>query len=769
LGTAVALVNPVFALLVAVGDLAASGLTELLAKWRQTGLEQLRQRPDQVLSDTIDAVTKSGPTVLALEDITGPGREPLWQTLLYHATRMRDRRVLVVVGADGPQSLEPSGSNDPLVGFAPLLGQVREAVRLKRASWWWVAPLDVPQVRQWVGPIDIGLAERLIAVSGGDDARAAGFWQQWVATGHVRKDTSGRWSRTTVDEPIEREIKDVLFARLSGTRTIPDGVDPKDLARQGLELAALSGPTFSAMAVSEVLGAQRRGVSAEEIADLLDELTPADSKQWLIYTGEPAPVSEGSDRSLHRIYHFATEDLAAFLSARWLGVHDGMSKQDMALELLTTVRRVHHDDPLFDSCCYQLARSAGRPLLAARYAHRMAAADRQKNLLVRAYILLAVDGDDMLAVDDVLRTAEDLLLVGQLTMAVRLGKRGHELTSSSVSQSPRARACNVYGRALDWSGHDQAAIPLLEEGVRLCRVPLERYPANAAYLRALAVGLGDLGVAYLAAGRGQAATDCLQETVQIIRGLLEGDPANDTYQGDLVVHVGRLGESHRDAGRDQAAADCFQEALRIRRGLLKRDPTNAAQRRELALQLTDLGSLRRAEVRDQEATDALNEAVLLLRGLLEEDPTNTGHQMDLAVSLRELGVAHRDAGRDQAATDSFQEAVQIDRGLLKRDPANTGYQEQLARSLKDLGVAHRDAGRDQAAIDALNGVVQLMRGLLKRDPANVAYQGHLASSLVDLGVAHQNAGRYQEGADAANEALRLLRGLGFNPTNDANQ
>ena len=311
LGSAAGLVNPVAGLLVAVGDL---GVT-LVKKWRETPVQDLR--PHAVLLETLRAATSAGPTVLLFENITGADHELIWEILLYHVTRMPDRRLLVVVGADGPSSLELQNGHDPLDGFAPVLRQVKEAVAKKRASWWWLKPLDLRRVRQWVGAVDMGIGQQLIAVSGGDDETAAHNWARWVSDGYVRQDRAGRWMPTGSDDPLEVSIFDVLATSLPGTDAVPASIDALGLARQVLEYAALSGMNFSLAAVGRVLSADRGDVTAEEIEELADLLTPTRDRPWLIETCEHAEILVGGEVTWHWLYRFASTELAAFLEAGW--------------------------------------------------------------------------------------------------------------------------------------------------------------------------------------------------------------------------------------------------------------------------------------------------------------------------------------------------------------------------------------------------------------------------------------------------------------------
>jgi NTP pyrophosphatase (non-canonical NTP hydrolase) len=269
LGGAAALINPIAGLLVSAGDL---GVT-LLRRWQETPQPQLQ--PQMVLFDTLKAATASGPTVLLFEDITAPGRELIWQISLYHATRLPDRSLLVVVGADGPERLEQVNGDDSLVGYPPILKQVKAAVLANRASWCWFPPLSVARVAEWVGPVDDDVAERLIAVSGGNDDIAARRWDEWVESGHV-SNVRGRWSTTGIDDPIERDLLEVLSNRLTEAAHATPALDVVGVARKAL--AAMLGLATEAASLLDI---QKRVITdaidasegrlrfEEELGDLL--------------------------------------------------------------------------------------------------------------------------------------------------------------------------------------------------------------------------------------------------------------------------------------------------------------------------------------------------------------------------------------------------------------------------------------------------------------------------------------------------------------------
>lgn len=740
----------------AVGDLAVT----LVKKWRETPVQDLR--PHAILLETLRAATSAGPTVLLFEDITGPYRELIWEILLYHVTRMPDRRLLVVVGADGPPSAELENGHDPLEGFAPVLRQVKDAVAKKRASWWWLQPLDLRRVREWVGAVDTGIGQQLIAVSGGDDEVAMHNWTRWVGDGYVCQDRVGRWMPTGSDDPLEVSILDVLATSLPATDAVPASIDALGLARQVLEYAALGGMNFSLAAVGRVLSSDRGDVTAEEIEELADLLTPTRDRPWLIETCEHAETLVGGEVTWHWLYRFASTGLAAFLKAGWSIANEGDHQGTVALKLLEAVRDAHDDHPLFFECCYRLARTAENSQEAEKYSARIAGAARGRQLTVRAHVLLSLPGDDELALDQLARTTDELRQHGQLSLSTRVGARSYEMASRIGSRSQRAEASRTYGRTLNWSKQHAQAVPLLEESVRLERALLEDTPGDTRCQFNCATAFSDLGSAYRNLDRTREAIHCLEKAVSLFRRLTQSTPESAFFRRSLAKGTSSLGAAYHSGGRYQEATEWLKDAILLLRGLLDSTPDaddGARDKRDLAIDLGNLGAIYLSADLARDAVELLEEAVLLLRGLLGTDPTNPDYRRQLAGQLVTQSVAYMSVARASDAVASAEEAVALRQALLASDPTVAYHQRELAFEFGSLGATYYKAGRASESIGALQSAISLYRRLVDFDPANAAYQRELGIRLREIGIAFWSTGQAEASRRSVEEAISLLQRL----------
>ncbi|MFJ4953293.1 tetratricopeptide repeat protein, partial [Streptomyces sp. NPDC088760] len=161
----------------------------------------------------------------------------------------------------------------------------------------------------------------------------------------------------------------------------------------------------------------------------------------------------------------------------------------------------------------------------------------------------------------------------------------------------------------------------------------------AAYGRALAASLSNLGVRLAEVGRQVEALTAAEEAVKIYRRLAEGNPA--AYEPDLAASLSNLGIELAEVGRRSEALTAAEEAVKIRRRLAEGNP--AAYEPDLARSLSSFGG-RLAEVgRRVEALTAEQEAVKIRRRLAEGNPA--AYEPDLARSLSNLGVRLAEVGR----------------------------------------------------------------------------------------------------------------------------
>lgn len=749
---AVGLINPIAGLLVSAADLSAA----LVKKWRETPVRDLR--PHAVLYDTLRAATSSGPTLLLFEDITGPGRELIWKILLYHATWTRDRRLLVVAGADGPPAFEPRDGRDPLDGFPPVLKQVRQAVSAGRATWHWLPFLDLNRVTDWVGAVDPDIGRQLIAVSGGDDKIAARNWARWVSDGYVRRDHTGRWVLGGSGDPIEGDVFDTLATRLLGTDAVDASIDALELGRQMLEYASLSGTSFSLAAVAKVLSDDRSDVTARQVEELGDLLRPHNGEPWLMDTCGNAEIPVGGQPTWHWLYRFSSTELAVFLKAAWPVANDTGQQNDAAIRLLRAVQEIHEDHCLFYPCCYQLARTAGDAQEAGKYSSRIAADARRQQLTVHADVLLSVP-DDKLALADLVQTANDLLRDGKLDLAALVGERGQSMADRIGSTYQQAEASHAFGRILDWSGQHALAIPPLDLSVGLWRALADGSPGDVPAQETLVVALSDIGVAYRNLRRMQESIDALEEAVRRAERLLELAPGNARAQRNLALRQQALGVSYEWAMKWQEAIDALREAIGLFGRLHDADPESPEYQRDLGLAYGALGSAYTSSRRPREALAPLAEAVLWLQGLLEADPGNQDIQRQLCVRLENQGSAYTDLGLVDQAVKTLDRAVVLRQELFIAEPAVVDNKYRLAMALGSQGVAYRGARQVAESVESLEKALGLYQELIESDPVGVSYWRGMAIRLADLGKTLHMAGQYEASKQRFDEALAVIGAL----------
>jgi tetratricopeptide (TPR) repeat protein len=748
---AIGLINPIASLVITAGDLAATALFE---QWQKCPPEEMKAH--RVLLDAIDASAGKGPAVLLVDDITEPGREILWQTLLYHVKWIRRHQLIVIVGADVRASF---GSADPVntvPEVTPIVLQIQEAVRLERASWWTIPALDFSRLRSWLGPIDRNLARLLIAISGGDDEEAGRCWSRWTHAQFVRKARSGEWTTEGGYDPLETEIASVVFERLKGRPILPAVVDQFGLARRGLELASLSGSAFSIRAVCELLSREDDRLEPGGIARLLGELTPRTNKPWLIEDlAESVQGGTVQESALSTPCKLVSEELIAFLAGTWAISHDEAEKRGTALALLQAIRDLHNDDPIFDECALNLAVLAELPDVAFRYELRRAAYGRARQLTIRAHLLLDSVGDDLLAIPDLVATTNELLASGQLSLALQLARHGFESIEAIRSTKIRADVYMVYGRSLMATRSVQGGVAVLAESLRLRRVISEGNRSNLVSQQDLATALHDLGHGYLEIERANMALPLLREAADISRVLSGSNPTDMGLQRALEVVLVSLGRTYTVTGDLSNAVSKLEEAVALRNLLIDQDPDNPSYLRELSTELRSLGTAYRRYRRPLDAINVLERSVKIVEKILDTDPTSASHRLTLALAANEQGLAYQDAGRISDAIASLESSVRVRRDLLAEDPTSSRYLWGAAIGLNSAASAYLEAGRGIEALDVSEEAVRCYRTLLDREPESIPYLRGLAIGLRDAGMILWSLERQGEAVLAWEEVKRL--------------
>lgn len=296
------------------------------------------------------------------------------------------------------------------------------------------------------------------------------------------------------------------------------------------------------------------------------------------------------------------------------------------------------------------------------------------------------------------------------------------------------------------AGRYEEALAAHDEAVAILE---DRYAADPAYERPLALALGDRAVARMEVRRWQEAAVDAQRAVDLQRRLAAARPAR--FHPELAVALSHLGVSYAHLGRQREALDAEQEAVQFLSLQAEDDP--AAHESDLAASLSNLGSRLAGHGRWEEALDAAERAVGIRRRLARTDPA--GETPGLARSLSNLGTRHRDLGHWQEGLAAEEEAVALFERLAEANPA--AYEAPFARSLANLGTHLSHCGRPGEALARTEQALAVRRRLAAAAPG--AHGLELAESLAGYALALAEAGRHDEALAPAEDAVARLRRL----------
>jgi tetratricopeptide (TPR) repeat protein len=655
---------------------------------------------------------------------------------------LRESQIVVVAGITGPERLTKSsaGSDDSLLPWGPVVVEASHMHSSGRATWLSLPPLDRETIDRWIGPVSPDLAALLMELSGGEDLLAGNIWTSWIKHSFV-VEAGDEWVLDSRNkEPVSVGLLAVLLARVSA--------DKVWVAEKTLEYAAWWGDSFSVDAVVKC-AAQATGLTGEEIADLLDDLTQHEGHPWLLKpAGEPETrLSEGELIYRWR-YSFDSSLVAAILRAR--SASYGLS---MLRDLYAAGKSIHSDGRAFASDLARLALASGSVEDAIRWRRLAATTVQIKVLETSARALLAITD----------ASAADLFLGEQLTeRCVELAREG--LFSLAVRVGKTAVECAPVGSP-DWfrwkSAHSLAAALMPAREFDECR----RYLLQALEVerRRVAAGggeptpnllttLSNLGALELATGDLEMAAPRLEE-VEACLGTFD-EPDGSEGRDFLASSKQILGRLAIDQGHFEDAAVQLQKAQKIQLELIDEE---AYSRRfeNLAITLHALGRLEIEKGDFASANLSLGEALGLERRLyqLHQSPARRGR---MAISLNQIGKLAIHEGQLEVAAAWLEEALEHLRHLYDREPR--AYRRQVLISLSRLGRVALDQ-REFSEASTLFAEAQVHARFSYLEDASPDHRRNLAIILSQSARLAEAIGQREQALDLFAEALDHQREL----------
>eukprot|EP00741_Cyanophora_paradoxa_P015616 tig00020903_g15075.t1 len=288
-------------------------------------------------------------------------------------------------------------------------------------------------------------------------------------------------------------------------------------------------------------------------------------------------------------------------------------------------------------------------------------------------------------------------------------------------------ALEVAGAVLDALGRPRAALPFLQEALRLRRAAAGGPGAEDAGTAAAASDLAEL---YRKAEDYEAAEALYKEALGTMRRVLGPE---DPTTASVAQNYGAMLRMRGEAG---AGRPLLEEALRVYRAALgDLHPHTGAAAGNLAGALEDLGERAAARPLYQEALE-------IRRRALGHDHPETG------TAAENLGSFLVAGGDLEAGVPLLEEAVRVKRGAL--GPSHP----ELASALVCLGYARQQAEQFQAARELYQEALEIRRGALGAGHpiASVADVAHRLGQVCDRMADWEDAQKLYEEAAQAYEA-----------------
>ncbi|MBK7895138.1 MAG: tetratricopeptide repeat protein [Anaerolineaceae bacterium] len=536
------------------------------------------------------------------------------------------------------------------------------------ASATFMHSLTLPDVKSFLAPAELKLAERLFHLSGGDALILEIIWQEWQAVNAVVQDENERWIANPereltvygdVYEQARAELEQLLFAW--------EDDPPFTLAEAEkiLNCAATEGEIFTADAVAATLDLDK-----DELIDFFDEFL-------LPFVDEESGVEEASGILLEvgaieidpyrSVWHYRFARPYLFYVWRCFPALK-KERQGWSGQLAQQLETLHypHTAPIARKLI-ALFLAANQPERAKPYQEQ-----QSKNVslaFLRGHVdwLISHDLEQKFNAYRLFEVSFQYLnrlakeQPGAWQEGVQLAQTLYDWAVFHKDEGYDAEALYYETWNLKNGGQFQTALPKSQKAVELAELydlPQTDWARFANILGALLLAMGDLA----------AARPFVERALAIFEKALGSDHQNESLLSSTANSLNNLGGLLQAMGDLAAARPFYERALAIYEKALGPDHPDTA------LSLNNLGGLLRA-MGDLAAARPFYERALAIR----EKALGPDHP-DTAQSLNNLGFLLKAMG-DLAAAQPFYE-----RALAIREKALGPDHPSLANSLNNLGL-----------------------------------------------------------------------------------
>jgi tetratricopeptide (TPR) repeat protein/tRNA A-37 threonylcarbamoyl transferase component Bud32 len=318
---------------------------------------------------------------------------------------------------------------------------------------------------------------------------------------------------------------------------------------------------------------------------------------------------------------------------------------------------------------------------------------------------------------------------GQYLESLAKESAGDDTLQAELAQAYE-RLAEVEGGVNNGLGDGAASRASYEKALVIRERLAARSPGDAESSGALALTLGNIGIARLQQGDVEGSVQLNRRAVALLEGMPheEGKAARR-----LAMAYDSIGSVLSEAGQYPEALVYRKKEAQIFEKIAAQNPENQNARRNVALAYKYVAGLLEMTGAPGEARELERKAVALDRARNDGTVANGQATLDLSYSYGALGDNLSKAGMYGEAIESLQNALQLAESALKADPINAAARITAADDQLHLVTPLLGAGRVSEALVYAGKAVASHEEL---DRGNATLRSRLARSLTETARAH---------------------------------
>jgi non-specific serine/threonine protein kinase/serine/threonine-protein kinase len=302
-------------------------------------------------------------------------------------------------------------------------------------------------------------------------------------------------------------------------------------------------------------------------------------------------------------------------------------------------------------------------------------------------------------------------------------------------------------------GDSKGALESYGKALAIRRALLERAPADAADVEAIAQLEVLLGSFFAGTGELERAEVSFRSAMQRLAGLANRGQGSDLRRQRAVAYH-RMAYAMTRRGDEPTALELLQKATPLAEAFCADHPSDASGLASLAFIRNDFADRLLKAGRPEAAEESRRRARLIQESLIEAEPNNARFRRDLILTLMSEGNYLSSIGNHRGSFANYARALSLAEALLAADPRDRWVPFAIALLNSSWGSALIQVGDTPAGIERLRQAVLHGEPVVAGDPTNAFMRNQLARMYSQLGDALQQEGMHP---GPAAEGCRFLQ------------